>query len=114
MDTVSFFWNGEIYDQLSVPEGRTRLRGIAENIVYQIKEYQKYGFSVLGILGIGGSPTCGVEITYYKQLTAGKGAFMEELSKALEANDLHVPIRGISDLCLDQRLAIMDELIARD
>lgn len=106
--------DGEVYDQLSVPEARTYLKSIADNIVYQIKEYQKYGFRVFGILGIGGSPTCGVEVTYYKQLTSGKGAFMEELSKALEANDLNVPIRGISDLFIDQSLAIIDDLIASD
>lgn len=103
--------DGEVYDQLSIPERRTYLRGIAENIVYQIKEYKKYGFRVLGILGIGGSPTCGVEITYYQQLKEGKGAFIEELAHVLEENGLNVPIRGISDLYIDESLAIIDKLI---
>ena len=44
--------SGEVYDQMSVPEGREFLRGLAENLVYQIKEYRKYDFKVLGVLGI--------------------------------------------------------------
>lgn len=89
--------NGEVYDQLSVPEGRKYLRSVAENLVYQIKEYQKYGFRVLGILGINGSPSCGVDKTYYKELKSGKGAFIEELINTLKANGLQVPIIGMSD-----------------
>ncbi len=104
--------DGEVYDQVSVPEGRTYLRSVAENIVYQIKEYQKYGFRVLGVLGIKGSPTCGVDIKYYEGMTSGNGAFIEELINALEANGIKAPIRGISDLNPDQGLAIIDDLIA--
>jgi predicted secreted protein len=106
--------NGEVYDQMSVPEGRKYLRSVAENLVYQIKEYQKYGFRVLGMLGINGSPTCGVNTTYYKGPTPGKGAFIEELIKTLDVHGLHVPIRGITDLNTYWSLGIIDDLIAGD
>ena len=68
----------------------------------------------MGILGIPGSPTCGVDIKYYKGMTSGNGAFIEELINTLEADDLKVPIRGISDLNPDQSLAIVNDLIAGD
>jgi len=106
--------DGEVYDQLSVPEGRIYLKNIAENLVYQIKEYKKYGFRVLGILGIPGSPTCGVDIKYYKGMTSGNGAFIEVLINTLEVDDLKVPIRGISDLNPDESLSIVNDLIAAD
>ena len=41
MDGSYHHENGEVYDQLSVPEGRKYLRSVAENLVYQIKEYKK-------------------------------------------------------------------------
>jgi predicted secreted protein len=102
--------NGEVYDQMTVPEGRQYLRNVAENLVYQIKEYQKYGFRVLGILGINGSPTCGVDMTYYEGLKIGKGAFIEELIKTLEANGLQLTIRGMSDDSSRRNLALIDML----
>lgn len=103
---------GEVYDQFSVSEGRRYLKDMAENIVYQIKEYKKYGFRVLGVLGINGSPTCGVDIRYYQRMRSGNGAFIEELINTFEANGLKVPIRGISDLNPDQNLEIINGLIA--
>jgi predicted secreted protein len=104
---------GEVYDQMSVPEGRKYLRSIAENLVYQIKEYQQYGFQVLGILGINGSPTCGVNWTYYQGLKTGKGAFIEELIQTLEANGWQVPMRGMTDDSSKRNLALID-LLAGD
>jgi len=105
--------NGEVYDQMSVPEGRKYLRSVAENLVYQIKEYQKYGFRVVGILGINGSPTCGVDMTYYKGMKSGKGAFVEELIKTLDANGLQIPIQGMADDSSKRNLALID-LLAGD
>ena len=67
----------------------------------------------MGILGINGSPTCGVNITYYKGLKSGNGAFIEELINTLEANGLQVPIKGISDDSPVRNLAIID-LLAGD
>jgi predicted secreted protein len=103
--------DGEVYDQLSVPEGRRYLKGVADNLVFQIKEYLKYDFRVLGVLGIPGSPTCGVELKYYKGMKAGNGVFIEELINGLEANDINIPIRGIYDLDPERSLAIVKDLI---
>ena len=103
--------DGEVYDQMSVPEGRKYLKNVADNLVFQIKEYIKYGFQVLGILGIPGSPTCGVDFSYYKTMTPGKGTFIEELIKALEANELDIPIRAVYDLDPERSLATVKELV---
>lgn len=36
---------------------------IVNQLVYQIEEYQNNGFEIVGMIGISGSPTCGVETT---------------------------------------------------
>lgn len=104
--------DGEVYDQLSVPDGRVYLKKVAQNIVFQIKEYRKYGFQVLGILGIIGSPSCGVNITYYKGVTSGNGALIEEIINALEAEGLNIPIKGISELNVEESLAAVKDMIS--
>jgi predicted secreted protein len=102
--------SGEVYDQMTVPEGREYLSGLAENLVYQIKEYKKYGFKVLGVLGILASPTCGVGLKYYKGLDEADGAFIEELKKAFDEAGLDLPIRGLNDLEPDENVALIQEL----
>jgi predicted secreted protein len=102
--------SGEVYDQMSVPEGREYLRDLAESLVYQIKEYRKYGFKVLGVLGILGSPTCGVGLKYYKGLDQTDGALIEELRKALDRAGLDLPIHGLNDLDPDENVALIRTL----
>jgi len=100
----------EIYDQLSTPGARRYLKGMARDIVYQAKQYRKQGFRVLGVLGIDGSPSCGVDITYYGGEKPGKGAFMEELTQALADNGLDFPVRGVVDAKADQAETLIAEL----
>jgi len=100
----------EIYDQLSTPGGRRYLRSIAQDVVYQVRQYRKQGFRVLGVLGIDGSPSCGVDLTYYKGEKPGKGAFMEELTAAFTAAGLDVPVRGVMDAKPDEAEALIAEL----
>jgi len=102
--------SGEVYDQMIVPEGREYLRGIADSLVYQIKEYTKYDFKVLGVLGILASPTCGVGLKYYKGLDETDGAFIEELKKVLDEAGLELPILGLNDLEPDENVAHIQTL----
>ena len=102
--------SGEVYDQMIVPEGRKYLRGVAENLVYQVKEYKKFGFKVLGVLGILASPTCGVGLKYYKGLDETDGAFIEELKKVLDEAGLELPILGLNDLEPDEHVAHIQTL----
>ncbi len=104
--------SGEVYDQMSVPEGREYLRDLADNLMYQIKEYRKYGFKVLGVLGILASPTCGVGLKYYKGLDQTDGALIEELRRALDRAGLDLPIHGLNDLEPDENVAIIQALDA--
>ena len=92
----------QIYDQLSTPGDRRYLRSIARDVVYQAMQYRKQGFRVLGVLGIDGSPSCGVDITYYSGEKPGKGAFIEELTQALADAKLDFPVKGVMDAKPDE------------
>ncbi len=83
----------EEYDTVSF---RRHCRKIAFEVVDQIEEYLNSGFRVLAILGIDGSPTCGVE-EIDSDLTKGSGIFIEELRSELEKRKLTVLIKGIRD-----------------
>ncbi|MCE5270742.1 hypothetical protein LLH00_05605 [bacterium] len=97
----------EIYDQLSTPIGRRYLRTLASDIVYQVRQYRKQGYRVLGVLGLDGSPSCGVDLTWYGDEHAGRGAYMEELIIALKEAGLDIPVLGIQDAAPDKALEII-------
>ncbi|MEA1996921.1 MAG: hypothetical protein U9N45_04755 [Gemmatimonadota bacterium] len=100
----------EIYDELSVPEVRKKLKELARDILYQIREYRRYGFKVLGVLGIDGSPSCGVDLTYYEGNRPGKGAFMEELTAVLEKEKPTIVVKGIKDGEPEKAVELIREL----
>ena len=102
--------DGEVYDQLTMPAGTKHLRIIADKMVSQAEEYRKYGFKVLGMLGIETSPSCGFGWTYYQGAKKGNGAFIEVLLAAFEMAGLDIPLIGINDLKTEQNLARIKEL----
>ncbi len=88
---------GNIYDQLSSVGSRRYLRALARDIVYQISQYRKHGFTVPAVLGIDCSPSCGVNCHADFGAKPGKGAFMEELSAALQKAGIEIAIIGVED-----------------
>jgi len=73
-----------------------RLESLARSVVYQILEYRKHGFDVLGIVGINRSPSCGVETTSRNNReVAGRGVFMEALAGELKRNRAAVRMLGV-------------------
>ncbi|MFH1068593.1 MAG: CD3072 family TudS-related putative desulfidase [Candidatus Glassbacteria bacterium] len=88
---------GLIYDQLSTHGNRRYLRLLAQDVMYQTRQYLRHGFRVLGILGIDCSPSCGVNCYADNGAKPGKGAFMEELSDELKNEGLEMPLIGVAD-----------------
>lgn len=65
-------------------------------IIYQIEEYRKHGFQVIGLVGINGSPTCGVNTTWLDDREyEGRGIFIEILEEKLKEKDIDVSMVGI-------------------
>jgi predicted secreted protein/GNAT superfamily N-acetyltransferase len=76
--------------------GQVICRELALSLVYQVEEYRKNGFEVLGIVGINGSPTCGVEVNWANdQEQPGPGVFIRELNGELERREIALAMRGI-------------------
>lgn len=73
-----------------------RLAELAEQTMYQIREYVKHGFEIAGIIGANRSPNCGIETTSDDDVEImGKGLFMQALSKRLEAEGIVIPMTGL-------------------
>ena len=88
-------------------------RLFATALVNQVQAYQKFGFEVLGIVGINGSPTCGVETGWRNdQEVQGPGIFVQILREELGRQGISLPMRGVKGYEPRQAVAKLMELIA--
>lgn len=74
-------------EQYNTPKFRKHCKQIAHLLAVQIQEYLENGVKVLAILGIEGSPSCGV--------TETSGILIEELQSELEKKQIPVPLHEI-------------------
>lgn len=106
---------GHVSNQFDTPFFRSQCRKLLEDYILQIREYLSNDrFRVLGIVGIDGSPSCGVDYTCYgnwggnlsdrndlneciatARLGAGKGVLMDEFSGLLHERGIDVPMVGL-------------------
>ena len=86
---------------LEQPVSRERIRKLADQVVFQMKEYRFQGFTMIGVIGNDGSPTCGVDITAWpdpdNRFAPGEGIFIQELKAGMKAAGLELPFKGIDD-----------------
>lgn len=69
---------------------------VTKNTVQQIVDYKRHGFAVLGVLGINGSPTCGVETTWRcGEELEGHGELISSICKQLANCNEKVAMRGV-------------------
>jgi predicted secreted protein len=78
------------------PNAGSLCRELARGLVDQIEEYRKNGFQVHGAIGINGSPTCGVESSWFDDEPVGRpGAFIRALLDECIARELPLPVVGV-------------------
>lgn len=95
--------------------GRAVVSRIAQNTAQQVEDYLNNHFSVIGIVGINGSPSCGVETTWSNDSeTGGYGVLISELSNQLKKVDTRIPIRGIKSRDVVEAVKTIRELIDAD
>jgi len=86
---------------LEQPVSRERIRKLAEQVVFQMKEYRFQGFNMIGVIGNDGSPTCGVDRTAWpdpdNRFGPGQGVFIQELGALMKEAGLGLPFKGIDD-----------------
>lgn len=106
---------GKCRNQYDHPRYRKHCREILEQVVDQIEEYVNNGYVVEGIVGIDGSPSCGVNITCRGYVggeladtgtveklgnlreTEGQGVFIEELANMLNQRNLTCKFHAIDE-----------------
>jgi predicted secreted protein len=99
-----------IYDLLSESDARLQLKEYANQVLSQVEHYKNFNFKVLGVLGIDGSPCCGVDLYYNKGEKKGTGAFMEELKPLMAKCNPPVSVIGIQDAKVNHALNIISDL----
>ena len=91
--------------------GRTLSRRLARNLVHQIDEYERNGFQVVGLLGINGSPTCGVESIWADAAEKpGAGVFIQSIQEECRRKNISLPMRGIKAYEIPSALDAIREL----
>lgn len=102
---------GQIYKQLSEPTIRKGLRDIAKDVCFQILQYRKHDFRVLAVIGIDGSPCCGVAKTWDGYEKPGPGRFMIELMDEIEKQNIEVTLKGFEDKKMPESLEFLFTLV---
>ena len=84
---------------LEHPAGMERLQRIIDDLIFTIKEYLFQGMEVVAIIGKEGSPSCGVNQTWYNEggHGDGQGVFIRELKEKLAHSKLDIPVIGVAD-----------------
>jgi predicted secreted protein len=81
---------------------REHCRKISEEIANQIQEYSEAGVKAKIIIGVDGSPSCGV---------INSGILIEELRSALKKKKIELPFHGIRYERLSEDIAELEKLI---
>lgn len=107
---------GHVKDQFDNPYYRKHCRNIFRPFVEQLQDYAANGYEIVGMLGIEGSPSCGVGMTCTGnwggefstnpdlketldtvRMISESGVFMEEASALLAEQGIIVPFLGIDE-----------------
>ena len=101
-----------VSERMNEEKPRQLCARIARDLVYQIEQYLQNGFTVLGVLGINGSPTCGVESGWAHGCeSAGYSVLVQALADELAAQKLTLPMRGVKASQPEQAVAAARELL---
>ncbi|MDH5690543.1 MAG: 2-thiouracil desulfurase family protein [Candidatus Bathyarchaeota archaeon] len=107
-------------DQYDNVTFRRHCRKIAEEIVDQIREYARFGIETKIVIGVDGSPSCGVNETSAgnpckrmaeHERVKGSGILIEELHLALRKRKISIPFYGIRYERLPEDLVMMAKLL---
>lgn len=91
--------NTRIRTEMKRDYANAKLNKLADYVVQQILEYDRFGFKIVGIIGANRSPNCGVDTTSDNDAEInGMGLFMEKISEQLSAENISIPMIGIKGI----------------
>ena len=108
---------GKVKEQLDIPFYRKYCNEIFTPLLEQIIDYHKNGYRLAALIGVNGSPSCGVSKTCSAASWGGEindrrtteemmqqvntiespGIFIEQIGKLLEANKIYIPMLAIEE-----------------
>ena len=117
---------GKVKEQLETPFYRKYCDEIFTPLLGQIIDYHKNGYRLAALIGVNGSPSCGVSKTCSSASWGGEmngrriaekimqpvnmiespGIFIEQIQKSLEANKINIPMLAIEEA--DPAASIID------
>lgn len=104
--------NTRIRSHLEKSSSADIIKSLTSQIVFQIQEYIRNEFNVLGLIGVNRSPSCGVDTSSKNNLEVeGEGVFIEMLRKELKKKNININMVGVKGLEVDQALATVQKLI---
>lgn len=104
--------DSRVFERMSEEKSQALCKKIVNNMVYQIKEYEKHNFEVIGLIGINGSPTCGIETAWGEGIeTNENGVFIKLLKDELWKNNISIKMIGIKAYNPEQTVKSVKELI---
>ncbi len=124
---------GHVREQFDNPYFRKKCRDMMTYIIYQLIDYTKNGNEIVGLIGIDGSPSCGVNKTCSSsawggefldndeiedkikslKFTAESGVFIEEIKKMFEANDLNIPLIAIDEMKIYESIDSIETFLSK-
>lgn len=88
--------NTRIREAMGLAAPARILASLVERVVFEVEEYRRHGFTLLGLIGINRSPCCGVDTTSrHDREEPGQGVFIEALREAFSRRGIPVDMIGV-------------------
>lgn len=101
-----------VAERMQEPRVKSYCRRIARDLTNQVVQYRQNGFTVVGVLGINGSPTCGVETSWQFGIEkAGPGVLIQSLSIECHKRNLTLSMRGIKAKDPESAVEVLQALL---
>jgi predicted secreted protein len=121
---------GHVKDQFDTPYYRRHCRNLFVPYLEQLQDYINNGYKIVGLLGIDGSPSCGINktctgkwggefsgnpdmasILKAVEMAAARGVFIEELESLLMSNNISMPFMGIDEASMADSIININNFI---
>jgi len=123
---------GHVREQFDTAYFRNECQQIMMPIINQLKDYTKNGYQIVGVIGVDGSPSCGVNkscsgawggeifgdediLDRIKRMefVSKRGIFMEEIKELLDKNNISIPFAAVDEVNVTQSIDLIKRFLWR-
>lgn len=104
--------NTRIRNELLTDSSQKIIKRLIDDTVFQIENYIEHGFSIIGVIGVDRSPSCGVNTTSIDcKEVSSQGVFMEKLMSQLLDLNSDIEFIGLKTSFPEEALIRVEKLI---